>query len=170
MALNTCFIATPSVVFCNQCCAINGFPRAPLFCHSTCNIGDGNIVYRPTHSAPLITRAEPVFFSRWRHTTATAWSRRGSNTGGGKRSGAKGLRRHGSPRVARHSHLHAHRPSHRLPWRRPARQARILEGARRPGALQRPYVRCRRWRYAPFLPLYLHPTVESRIRPYGGFG
>ena len=34
----------PPVVFCNQYCAVYGFPPPPLFCHSTYNIDSSNIV------------------------------------------------------------------------------------------------------------------------------
>jgi len=39
----------PPFVFCNQYCAVYGFPPPPLFCHSTYNIGHSNIVWRPNN-------------------------------------------------------------------------------------------------------------------------
>jgi len=38
------YCTPPPVVFCNQYCAIYGIPPTLLFCHSTYNIGIGNIV------------------------------------------------------------------------------------------------------------------------------
>ena len=37
-------VKPPPVVFCNQYCAVYGFPPPSLFCHSTYNIGNSNIV------------------------------------------------------------------------------------------------------------------------------
>jgi len=56
----------PPVEFCNQYCAIYGFPPAPLFCYSTHMIGTSNIVERPNIPSAVARPSNPTLaFTRY---------------------------------------------------------------------------------------------------------